>query len=346
MYSVQVHNIKDIVSLKETWRILEKGQDMTYFQSFSWYLMLGEIYSKANCTLPVKLFVVSKSSCPVLIAPFIIIKRTQRLVNKKGVYFWGRKGWSDYLNLIYDELDYEAVDFLFTTIKKEYGILNFFLEQVIEGTSFYKYMKERKGIVEETSTDCVGLEIPATIDDYHKRLSKHARQNLRTAKNRADKDGIAFRYCFDDSLVDKEICKAMRETRVVAKVHKGSASQGIKHKIINYVRSLLEIKYPVFLPFIVDSKSKMLTVYDGDKLCAFFNYGIDSFHKKVVLMAVGTNNVYARYSPGMLAMYSFITSNIESGIIKYVDFTRGNEPYKTALGGCKFLIKNVKFRHI
>ena len=333
MYSVNYYSIDQIEQLKKPWERLEKGPDMTYFQTFAWNRMLSEQYKSTGFKLLIEFVVICCDSSPVLIAPFIVIKRTKRIVNKKGIYFFGRKGWSDYLNLVYDEFRPETVDYLFNAMSDKYGIVDYRLEQVKENSNLYFYLKSKSYIAEEISTECVGLDIPETIEDYLQKLSKHARQNLRTAKNRADKDGLTFSYNFDDINVDKKVCQTMRENRVEVKVQKGYNTLNYKQKLLRSITSRLEFKYPDYLPFYSDENSKMLTVYDDDKLCAFFNYGIDRNHNSVVLMAVGTNEEYSRYSPGMLAMFEFIKSNFNNKIIRYIDFTRGNEPYKKCLGG-------------
>ena len=42
---------------------------------------------------------------------------------------------------------------------------------------------------------------------------------------------------------------------------------------------------------------------------------------------------YTKYSPGIILMTSFIETLISNQDIIFVDFTRGDEPYKLALGG-------------
>ena len=208
------------------------------------------------------------------------------------------------------------------------------LEQLRKDTALYRYFENKQvKAVAVSSTSCVALQLPETIEAYQKMLSKHSRQNIRTAKNRLAKDGIDLTFCYDDDKVDKEICRQMREVRVIAKQNALFQQKSLPRKIGSKIKQGLTYKYPSYLPFCSDEDSKMLTVYDGDTLCGFFNYGIDKHHKTIVLMAVGTNERYARYSPGILALYSFICSKIEEKNIVCFDFTRGDEPYKFALGG-------------
>lgn len=329
--------------LKPIWKELEKGQDMTYFQTYDWYVMLSKIWDINEPWMETTLLLVSEDKTPVLIAPFIIIKRTYHLVNKKGVYFWGRNGWSDYLNLIYNRFDNNAAEAVIDYVKKEYAIRRFVFEQVRESTAFYSYVSENTKHTLVGLTNCVALQLPSSVDDYQKMLSKHARQNIRTANNRAVKDGITFRFCYDDEGVDKELCRTMRQNRVVAKRKAVYGEMNFIHKLTFRIKEKLLFHYPEYLPFYADTNSKMLTVYDGDTLCGFFNYGIDKHHKTIVLMAVGTNENYLKYSPGILALYSFICLKIEEKNIECLDFTRGDEPYKLALGGNNFIIRNLFF---
>lgn len=343
MFTIEYYKPKEIPQLQQSWQTLERGEDMTYFQTFDWYAMLAEVGLVQEEWIETIVAVIIKDNTPVLIAPLIIVKRTYHFVNKKGVYFWGRKGWSDYLNMIYNQFNSDAVDYLILSIKEKYGLKRFFFEQVRAKTAFYQYLKNDVPSVVANDTTCVALNLPESVDDYLKMLSKHSRQNLRTAQNRLDKDGIKLRISFDDAEVDKMLCKKMRERRVEEKQRVYYNHLSLLWKILYRVKCFLEYKYPSYLPFCSDEHSKMLTVYDGDTLCSFFNYGIDRYHKTIVLMAVGTNEQYARYSPGIQALYSFIRSKIEEKDIECFDFTRGDEPYKFALGGSNSLIYNVEY---
>ena len=105
----------------------------------------------------------------------------------------------------------------------------------------------------------------------------------------------------------------------------------------------MEIDFPAYLPFYADKDSHFMTAYINDELAAFFNYAFDVNHSEILLMAVGTNEKFVRYSPGVLLIYEYITSQIESKKIRTLDFTRGNEPYKYHLGGSNHLIHSLEF---
>lgn len=333
MLTISYFGLNEFSLLEEEWTRMEKGTDMSYFQSYSWNSMLANLYYNTNNTQEVFFIIVRNDSVAKVIAPIIVYRKTKRFINHKGIYLWGRKGWSDYLNFVYEDFDEDAIDYLLSEIKKRFGLCMFYFEQVNESTYFYRYLKRKAQIIREQSTVCVGLELPSTVDEYMQMLSKHTRQNIRTAINRQKGDGLCFSVRFNDTDANLELCKEIREKRIAAKQQREYESMSLIDKIRYKIKIWLADKYPTYLPFITDPNSKILSIYDGDALCAYFNFGYDSHHHSIVLMAVGTNDLYAKYSPGLYGLFSFICSLIEDKQLRYIDFTRGDEPYKLALGG-------------
>lgn len=339
MYKVLYLKPKEISNIESTWICLEKGNDMSYFQTYSWYSGILQLVLKDSWFYETKVAAVFKNETIVMIAPLFIIKYTWGL-NKKGIYFWGRCGWSDYLNLIYADFDSNAYEYLVCDLKKKYHISTIHWEQLKETTSLYSYLMNEKNVISRKATTCVGLQMPITKEDYSHNLSKSSRQNLRTAVNRMKKDARYLKFVFDDRDVDLKLCEQMRAIRVVKKNKPQNVLSFIKQLIVKYT----SIKFIYSLPFYFDKSSKMMVAYERDKPRAFFNYGINETDESIVLMAVGTDESFERYSPGMLLMYNFINHIIENKSIHYIDFTRGTERYKYALGGTEHTIYDVKIK--
>lgn len=276
-----------------------------------------------------------------LICPLWIIFKTTNLVNKPGVYLLGRRGWSDYLNVVYDDCPSEAFKVIFDYVTDNWQIRKFCLEQLKEHTRFYQYVSSSFNIDKDFITTCVNLFIPENNEAYNKLLSKNSRQNIRTAHNRLVKDGLNIRFNFMDK-PNLEICKRMRAKRVVKKNRAKSLVDWLRKKK-REIKARMEIDFPSYLPFYADEESHFMSAYINDELAAFFNYATDVNHSEILLMAVGTNEKYIRYSPGVLLIYEYVNSQIKSQIIKNLDFTRGNEPYKYHLGGCNHMIHSVEF---
>lgn len=253
-----------------------------------------------------------------------------------------RNDWSDYANFIYLDFDSSAVNFLFNEINQIYGISYFCFENLRHDSLLYQYIKNNKCVINDSQATCVRLQIPQSEEYYKKILSKGSRQNIRTAYNRMDKDGIKYSVCFDDKAFDISRCLYIRSQRSEKRRQiKGySLAKDIKLKLIY---KLLLYKLHDYIPLEHDKNSHVVSIYEGDVIRAFFNYGVDYTHKTIVLMAAGTDMEFSRYSPGIIAIYEFIKQLIADGRIKYLDFTRGTERYKYDLGGEEHYINNICF---
>ena len=341
IYTIDYYNIECFSKLMCAWKKLERGKDMTSFQTYSWYEMLNECYVPKDTLNYLSIYaVVKREEEVVLIAPLWIVKKTFRIVNKKGIYFLGREGWSDYLNFIYKDFDDAAMTFLLQEVAKKYEVSSFNFSELKENVQSYKYFNSNMTLKKSRKCTCVALTLPSTIEEYNKLLSKNARQNIRTAHNRLKKDDLDIRFVFDDKEVDRERCRNMREQRFIEKFKHVSKLRLMKHKIMYK----LTFHFRPYLPFMCYDGGHFLTTYIGDELCSFFYYLIDDIHKHVYVIAAGVNLEYSRYSPGIISLNTFINEIIKSQNIDVIDFTRGDEPYKYAIGGKDHYITNALFK--
>lgn len=347
MYSITYHTLSDIEQLEVSWRHLEKGADMTYFQRFDWYKMLATLNNRVShkCFETVIAEVV-KENQTVIIAPLWIVKKDFGKYNQRGVYFFSRGQWSDYQNIIYADFDSQAVDELLCDVKKQYGVSNFIFEDVPTKSAFFQYINNKYTHLTNEGNVCVELHIPENLEAYHKMLSKNARQNIRTAFNRAEKDGITFSFDFDDKNVNIEEFKAFREAHLGDKIRKGGTT--LKSKIVYFISTKIlgrgVYSFAPYTPFQDDKSAHFITCRNQDgKLCAAYCYGIDDVHNSIVLMAVATNGEFYKYSPGILSIYMFVIEQMEKNGYARIDFTRGNEKYKFMLGGQEHYNQDLKF---
>ena len=327
--SVDFFSIDEYNQLEKDWRKLERGHDMTIFQSYEWYKMFVEKSVPSDTLYYESVFVVVKENgVTSLIAPLWIVKKTFRIVNKKGIYILGRDSWSDYLNFIYDSLTLDMVKILIDAVCKRYELHDFNFEQLRSSSLLFDYLKLLTSDFKDDSV-CVSLVLPLSIESYCSKLSKNTRQNIRTAYNRLSKDNYVIRFVFDDANVDKERCLQIRQDKMKKKYDEVSFIRKTKYRLKNK----LLFHFPRFLPIYDFPDSKVMTAYINDDIAAFFNYVVDSNSKSIIIIAAGTNLKYFKYSPGILLMYSYICRTINDNRFRFVDFTRGDERYKIALGG-------------
>ena len=358
---VEVYQLNEISKIRNIWRNLEQGSDMTYFQSYDWYEMLCSFIPKDTKYFISRLFVVFEDNVPLLIAPLWIVLKRFNFFNKSGAYLLGRQGWSDYLNFCYDVFSGGAVKCLFAFLQRKYKINTVLFENLKEETYLFNYLQNCKCLhVEFSNSKCVSLIMPTDYNLYFKSLRKSVRQNIRTARNRVNADGVLLKFLGININVDIAACNRLREIRLAYKNRPRSLKEHINNRIsskadlfkfpitllgIIYekIKNRLLFHFPSYNVLDTDKNVKFMTAYHGEKLIAFFAYGIDDARHEIVVMAAGIDDDYKRYSPGMLLMCNFIKNLIESkSDIKVIDFTRGTERYKYDLGGMEHLIYSVK----
>jgi len=331
-YNIKYVPAKDMERIQDEWKALETGEEMTLFQSYEWYQMLLEKYIPEDTKNFESVYaVVEANGKACMIAPLWIIKRSFRILNKKGGYIIGRFSFSDYLNFIYLTFDADAFDFLMKDLRRRYGIKKICFEDYFrESTSIYQHVIKSYSIIENKKFPCVTLQLPHTIEEYNKMLSKNSRQNLRTANNRLQKDGKTLIFNDDDQQVDRQECMRLREAKLSVKYADFSLYWKYKYRIIHRLR----YRFSSFNPLTHFSHSKVMTAHDENGvLRAFFNYDYDPTRKAIRIMAAGTDLGFARYSPGILLMHQFIEKAIKQGRLEIIDFSRDDEPSKFALGG-------------
>lgn len=340
MYTLEIYHYNEIECLKSDWGRLFQGSDMTFYQSYEWYQMLRS-YSLQDNFLHENIFAVCRNEQKkiVIIAPLWVLRHSICWpFNRKGVYILGREGSSDYLNLIYDEYYPDAIEFLLHELSKKYHIHTFKFELLKEDTALYKFL-QTKNVVRDHRLITVGLNLPSSEDLYLKMLSKSSKQNLRTANNRLKKDNMQLELVLDDLTVDRSLCMKIKSSRLKKKNYEPNKTKAIK----NWLFKKLTISFPNYNPFLTDADTHIMSAYCSGELAAFFNYGIDTYRKCIFIMTAGTNEAFARYSPGMLLMYEFIKHTMDSDKdINIIDFTRGDEHYKYALGGEDHIIHSVR----
>lgn len=340
-YVVEYYHKDNFFLIESEWKYLEKGPDMTPYQSYAWYKMLNDCYVPEDTSYYTSVYAsIKKNNKTILIAPLWIVKHTFKFVNKKGVYFLGREGWSDYLNFIYFEFDNYALLHLLHNVSLTFHVNKFFFSELKCRGNTYTYLTNAMTLIEKKEEICVALSLPKTEEEYRKKLSKNTRQNIRTAYNRLKKDGLQLRIEFDDLNINRDKCYELREQRFLDRFHKISKLRRYKQKIIYR----LKYHFKPFIPIYSFNDGHFLSVYDGDELCSFFYYIYDCMHRQIFVLAAGLNTKYSKYSPGIISLIEFINYHIIEGDIDMIDFTRGDEAYKYALGGEDHFIGGITFK--
>ena len=135
-YKVKEVYPSEFGTLKKEWNQLEKGEDMTYYQSYHWYESIMKFMPEKKGYYGSVFLCIYLGDQLQLICPLWVIFKAIKFVNKRRVYILGRQGWSDYLNVIYDNCSTDAFQVLFNYIKNKWNIKSVCLEQLMERSRF------------------------------------------------------------------------------------------------------------------------------------------------------------------------------------------------------------------
>lgn len=113
---LKLYSPNSFSELEHIWKRLEKGNDMTPFQSYDWYKGLNDLYKKERVKRIFRKWeyiVAFRFNEPVLIAPIQIVNigmQIKVIGLRRGFYLIGRSGYTDYANFIYKSFDKNAFE--------------------------------------------------------------------------------------------------------------------------------------------------------------------------------------------------------------------------------------------
>lgn len=325
--------------LEKPWKALETGSEMTWFQTYEWYKILNKHFIDEKRKSPFRfgtyILILDDNDNPIFIAPIQVVKYGiffKGIGIKKGFYFIGRQGYSDYLNFVYQDFNKDCIDLLFKYLKDKYKMNYFCFENVLSGTEIYNYLDtfENKNRIDSL---CMRLELMDDFEAYRSTLAKSVKRNLTTAFNRAKKNDLEFSYeiveSLDDAMVEelrniylprynKKNNRTFSDMSIQARVY-----TKCRDAIVNYANVPIDVLTEI-------PKCWCLLIRCNGEIAAFFYDVYFPSNKTVYQLIAGIKEEYQWYGPGKTQLYSFIKDEIESGKqnVEVIDFTRGNESYK------------------
>lgn len=343
---MKISSASDVSIFESAWKMLEKGTDMTAFQTFDWNkLLLEEFFSSKSNTrfADIYLYSIQDGAKVILLAPIIVQKIGMRLLyggRKKGIYLLGQNSYSDYLNFIYSEFSELAIEQIFTILKRDFKKSTIFIDFLRSDTCLNHYLS-KIGKAPNKSSFAVYVDIMSSVEDFNKSLSKSVRQNLRTASNRMQKNNIDYKLEVFSRLQDHDLViqlEKIYQERATEKNNKHNLD--FKHFLFRKIRYLQKKQFTRTYNIITQSMLQMensilIVVYLNNDIAGYV-YGIRD-NNAIRVMQNCFNSQYKFYSPMFKGVYDFISDECTNHklSISQIDFTRGEEDYKYKLGGKK-----------
>lgn len=337
--------------LEDAWRTLDKGPDMSAFQSFEWMLLANENVAAERASrlaVRTRYYVVERAGTPVLIAPLRVHLAPISPGHRRGVHLVGRNGPADYLNLVYSEFDPRAAGAALTAAVKDFGVSSVRLERMLVGTQAQKWASSLVGSTASDS-DAVRLVLPSSTAEYSAMLSKSTRQNIRTAWNRARSDGVHLEVSISSELNAAE-ADALAQLKRRREVNRHRRKSSAVDRVVAgarraYFASMFASSEEARQAMTRTSRPWVLRVHADGAVCAFAFGLADNLggSRTLRLLQVGIDEAFARYSPGLIGLHHFIDEELEHGRPHWdvIDFTRGEERYKFQLGGTSHGLNTV-----
>lgn len=306
--------------LKEEWNnIYSKGINLTAFQNYDTAVMFHSAFHFEKSRIFLKdVYYYAESDNDRMILPL-----AEDTLHKKL-----------YTNTYFSSLDYYDV----ITDSTNMSFVKDVLEQIFSNykgyTFFYKYVNQNSTLCNlfknpEAKEICVKINLHGkTYDNYYSGLSKHQRQNIRTAYNKLRKNNISFhleKYCQKHPIDSNayEQCMKMYEDRCYGKNHpKLSAIRNIVHRRGNIVYRMVKD----------ETESLIYVLFFGNEPVAWMGGALNLARTTYYIPRLSTNNEWLSYSTGIILVNETIKDLINNGV-STMDLTRGNEPYKYAMGG-------------
>lgn len=341
MFLKQYQNISDI---KELWEELYlKNTTNTFFQTYYWnYLLYSHFVGNKVFALSKKLIIFVYDN--KVIAPLVIDSE------KKIISILGENCSSDYLSFVFADGQSSAVKGMLTQLFDLYPEYLFRADRINEHSEFCNILNDffvvglRKRIVEKA---CVYIKLDRATHSHYDKLSKHVRQNYRTALNRMKIDSLEVEFSSKVGTVDVSLAKYFLQ------IYKQRRLDCSKVNVFIYLLKSI-IKNAIDALGVANHKD-ILTEYSirqdvfyswlklNGEIASFCEGAINN-NNILSISRVSINPKFYKYSPGLILLVKTIDSLPED--IKYFDLTRGEEDYKYQIGGIQHINKCYLFMKV
>lgn len=249
---------------------------------------------------------------------------------KKTVYLLGDFSAVGYCDLIYSAgITNGKMEAVLNALKNRYPGFTWKFNKVNENSALCAYLLCNGEKVSQS--ECVCISLGCDYDTYYQSLSKHARQNIRTAYNRLRRDEKT--YTFHVVQGKEQLTKQQKDdiirlycTRMRNKFGKEVLPYPIMYPIQRFCNPIVRNLYSL------DNKFHAMLYIDGE-LAAFLSGLRNGDGSRIVVPRLAMNDAFNFYEPGILLLRETAEYLCREYPNTELDLSRGNEKYKFAMGG-------------
>lgn len=259
-----------------------------------------------------------------MICPLAIDRR------KREIFLLGDFSAVGYCDMIYGpDVTDEQFDAVTGALKARYPGHALKFNKVNEGSALCTYLLRRSTTTSQG--ECVCVSLGADYDAYYQSLSKHSRQNIRTAYNRMSRDEKKFEF----QIVHGTDRLTKQQKDDIIRVYCTRMHDKFGNEVLPYPIMYTAQRY--FNPIVqslnaLDSQFHALLYIDGE-LAAFLSGLRNSDDSRIVVPRLSMNGRFEFYDPGIILLRETAEYLCREYPNTELDLSRGNEKYKYTMGG-------------
>lgn len=324
-----IYIYKNFHSIKKYWDyIVKSNSEMTIYQTTEWNRCIGFTYIVNHYLIKNfkrRYFVLFRNGIPKIIAPLSLPNDCSDYITLQGLY-----SKAGVLNLVYmPDTDFSDFDELlqFIFLKAQNKEIRFY--ETPSFSKFYNYLKQNKKAVYMFGETCVRCKIPDEYETYYNKLSKSARQTIRTSYNRFEKDNLKYTVEFFE--LNKRI--PFSYLPAIDSICKKRENELVNHIIYDNF-NVPEISLKLYLSLKRNELYRFITKEDKS-ICGVLKLNgsivsvmIALCHNNYLIVPVfAHNSQFDRYSPGVVLLNEFFKKYCGKEFTS-LDLSRGHEVYK------------------
>lgn len=249
---------------------------------------------------------------------------------KKEVYLLGDFSAVGYCDMIYSSgVTDEQFDAVIEALKNRYSGYAFRFDKVNEKSALCSYLLRRQNSLH--CRECVCVSLSNDYDAYYMSLSKNARQNIRTAYNRMNRDGRTFTF----QVVQGTDRLTKQQKNDIIRVYCTRMRDKFGDEVLPYPIMYMAQRY--FNPIVrslntLNNQFHALLYIDGE-LAAFLSGLYNGDGRRIVVPRLSMNGKFDFYDPGIVLLRETIEYLCREHPNTELDLSRGSEKYKYTMGG-------------
>lgn len=325
-----IQEFTNIQQLADLWKQTEAVQVGDPFRSYDWECLVAKYASAKK-----QLFLVIDHRC---IFPFEILRKEKRIV------FLGEDSSSDYLGPAFSAISAEDIRQCVDYLRKKYPGYCLEMNRICPWNPSYAELEALVSSMEleKSQYPCVHVDLDRS-KPFYDTLSKHTRQNYRTAVNRISKQELPVTVIYEERVLTAAEADTLFRLYVVRRddVYSGSG-QWLRYYIHRIIRTVSPLKASRDVMSVYAQNHPVCygKIEISGEIAAYF-LGIRS-GRSIAVCRVATNKNYYEYSPGLVMFVKLLEEVKENTDV--FDLTRGTESYKFQLGGTEHPIYNYRLQ--